>query len=32
MVLPKFAFFDGRILPYGEAKVGLLTHAINYGT
>jgi branched-chain amino acid aminotransferase len=32
MVLPKFAFFDGRILPYGEAKVGLLTHALNYGT
>src|SRR5512146_787585 len=32
MVLPKFAFFDGRIVPYGEAKVGLLTHALNYGT
>ena len=32
MALPKFAFFDGRILPYGEARVGLLTHALNYGT
>ena len=32
MVLPKFAFFRGEIVPYGEAKVGLLTHALNYGT
>ncbi|MGH9442265.1 MAG: branched-chain amino acid transaminase [Thermoanaerobaculia bacterium] len=32
MALPKFAFFDGRIVPYSEAKVGLLTHALNYGT
>jgi branched-chain amino acid aminotransferase len=32
MALPKFAFFDGKILPYTEAKVGLLTHALNYGT
>ncbi|HET7452082.1 MAG TPA: branched-chain amino acid transaminase [Thermoanaerobaculia bacterium] len=32
MAVPKFAFFDGRILPYGEARVGLLTHALNYGT
>jgi branched-chain amino acid aminotransferase len=32
MVLPKFAFFKGEIVPYGEAKVGLLTHALNYGT
>ena len=32
MALPKFAFIDGRIVPYAEAKVGLLTHALNYGT
>jgi len=32
MALPKFAFFDGKIVPYSEAKVGLLTHALNYGT
>ncbi len=32
MALPKFAFLDGKILPYSDAKVGLLTHALNYGT
>jgi branched-chain amino acid aminotransferase len=32
MALPKFAFFDGKIVAYAEAKVGLLTHALNYGT
>jgi len=31
-VKPKFAFFGGNIIPYGEAKVGILTHALNYGT
>jgi len=30
--LPKFAYFKGRIVPYAEAKVGVLTHALNYGT
>jgi branched-chain amino acid aminotransferase len=30
--LPKFAFFKGRIVPYSEAKVGVMTHALNYGT
>lgn len=30
--LPKFAFFKGRVVPYSEAKVGVLTHALNYGT
>jgi branched-chain amino acid aminotransferase len=30
--LPRFAFFDGRVVPYAEAQVGLLTHALNYGT
>ena len=31
-VIPKFAFFEGRIVPYSEAKVGVMTHALNYGT
>jgi branched-chain amino acid aminotransferase len=26
------AFFHDRVLPYAEAKLGLLTHALNYGT
>jgi branched-chain amino acid aminotransferase len=26
------AFFKDRIVPYAEAQVGLLTHALNYGT
>jgi branched-chain amino acid aminotransferase len=30
--LPDHAFFDGRIVPYGEAKVGVMTHALQYGT
>ena len=30
--LPSYAFFDGRIVPYSEARVGVLTHALNYGT
>lgn len=32
MALPKFAFFKGEIVPYTEAKVGVMTHALNYGT
>ena len=32
MTLPNFAFFKGRIVPYGEAKIGVLTHTLNYGT
>ena len=32
MVLPNFAYFRGKIVPYSEAKVGVLTHALNYGT
>jgi branched-chain amino acid aminotransferase len=31
-VLPKYAYFRGTIVPYSEAKVGVLTHALNYGT
>lgn len=30
--MPRFAFFRGRVVPYSEAKVGVLTHALNYGT
>ena len=26
------AFFKDRIVPYAEAQVGVLTHALNYGT
>lgn len=32
MPLPNYAFFGGRVVPYSEAKVGVLTHALNYGT
>lgn len=32
MDLPGYAYFKGRIVPYSEAKVGILTHALNYGT
>ncbi len=32
MSLPNFAFFKGKIVPYGEAKVGVMTHTIHYGT
>jgi branched-chain amino acid aminotransferase len=32
MALPNYAFFQGRIVPYSEARVGVLTHALNYGT
>jgi len=32
VTLPKYAFFKGEIVPYSEAKVGVLTHGFNYGT
>lgn len=32
MPLPQYAFFNGKIIPYSEAKVGVLTHGLNYGT
>ncbi len=32
MVIPKNAYFQGRIVPYSDAKVGVATHALNYGT
>src|SRR5262249_17193431 len=32
MKLPEHAFFGGRIVPYSEARVGVMTHGLNYGT
>jgi branched-chain amino acid aminotransferase len=32
MDLPRNAFFQGKIVPYAEAKIGVATHALNYGT
>jgi branched-chain amino acid aminotransferase len=32
LMVPKFAYFEGKIVPYSEAKVGVATHALNYGT
>lgn len=32
MALPKFAYFRGKIVPYADAKVSVMTHALNYGT
>lgn len=31
-ILPQYAFFEGRLVPYSEAKVGVMTHSLNYGT
>jgi branched-chain amino acid aminotransferase len=30
--LPELAYFRGEVVPYGEVRLGLLTHALNYGT
>jgi len=30
--MPKFAYFEGKFVPFGEAKVSIMTHALNYGT
>jgi branched-chain amino acid aminotransferase len=32
MILPRHAFFRGRVVPYAEARIGVMTHALNYGT
>lgn len=32
MQKPNFAFFEGNIVPFEEAKISVLTHAFNYGT
>ncbi|MFH2033610.1 MAG: branched chain amino acid aminotransferase, partial [Candidatus Margulisiibacteriota bacterium] len=28
----KYAFFNGKIVPFKDAKVSIMTHAFNYGT
>jgi branched-chain amino acid aminotransferase len=28
----KTAFFQGNFVPFGDAKIGIMTHAFNYGT
>jgi branched-chain amino acid aminotransferase len=32
MQLPNYAYFKGKIVPYADAKIGVMTHALNYGT
>ena len=32
VAIPKHAYFQGKIVPYSDAKVGVATHALNYGT
>jgi len=31
-LFPKFAFLDGRIIPWEEANIPISTHALHYGT
>ena len=28
----KYAYFKGKIVPFNEAKISIMTHAFNYGT
>ena len=30
--MPKFAFFEGQFVPIEDAKISIMTHALNYGT
>ena len=30
--MTSYAFFNGKIVPLAEAKIGVMTHAFNYGT
>ena len=30
--MPSLAFFEGKVVPLEEAKIGVVTHAFNYGT
>jgi len=30
--MPDYAYFNGQFVPLAEAKVGIMTHALNYGT
>ena len=29
---PRYAYFNGRVVPYENARLSVLTHAFNYGT
>jgi branched-chain amino acid aminotransferase len=31
-VSPRYAYFDGRFVPFEDAKVSVMTHALSYGT
>ncbi|MBI3159149.1 MAG: branched-chain amino acid transaminase [Chloroflexi bacterium] len=31
-MLPSYAYFKGKIVPYSDAKIGVMTHSLNYGT
>jgi len=28
----KYAYFKGKVVPFGDARIGIMTHAFNYGT
>ena len=28
----KYTYFKGQIVPFADAKIGIMTHAFNYGT
>ncbi|MDO8690717.1 MAG: branched-chain amino acid transaminase [Dehalococcoidia bacterium] len=30
--MESYAYFNGEFVPYSQAKVGIMTHALNYGT
>lgn len=30
--MPPFAYFKGKFMPLSEAKIGIMTHALHYGT
>lgn len=32
MIVVSYAYFEGKIVPFGEANVSIATHAFNYGT
>jgi branched-chain amino acid aminotransferase len=32
VTLPRYAYFEGEIVPYAQAKIGVMTHALHYGT
>ena len=32
MATPEYVFLDGKILKYDDAKIGVMTHGLNYGT